>query len=137
MPAWPAFNALLNATSALLVATGFFYIRRRQIETHRKFMVAAFATSTIFLISYLAYHYTVGTTRFTGTGWMRTVYLSILLSHTVLAAVIVPMVLTTLYRGLRGQYEQHRWIARWTLPLWIYVSVTGVVIYAMLYHLAQ
>jgi len=137
MPAWPAFNALLNATSAVLVATGFFYIRRRQIETHRKFMVAAFATSTIFLISYLAYHYTVGTTRFTGTGWMRTVYLSILLSHTVLAAVIVPMVLTTLYRGLRGQYDKHKWIARWTLPLWIYVSVTGVVIYVMLYHLAQ
>lgn len=134
-PVWPAVNAALNAMSAVLLVAGFFYIRQRRIAVHRAFMAAAFATSTLFLLSYLGYHYSVGATRFQGQGWPRTIYLSILLSHTVLAVIILPMAITTLYRALRGQFDRHRGIARWTLPLWIYVSVTGVVIYAMLYHL--
>lgn len=105
------------------------------MAAHRACMMAAFACSTAFLVSYLAYHARVGSVRFAGEGWIRPVYFGLLLSHTVLAAVIVPMVLMTLWRGLRGNYERHRWIARWTLPLWLYVSITGVLIYFLLYHL--
>lgn len=132
---WPAFNAVLNGVSALLLAAGYIFIRRKQVALHRAFMGAAFLTSTLFLISYLGYHYSAGTTRFAGQGWVRAVYFSILLSHTVLAVLIVPLVLTTLWRAVSGRFDRHRAIARWTLPIWIYVSVTGVVIYAMLYHL--
>ena len=132
---WPAFNALLNALSAALLAIGYVFIRRRQVAVHRAFMVGAFSTSTLFLFSYLAYHYTVGATRFPGRGWVRTLYFAILVSHTVLAAAILPLVLATLYRALRGQFDRHRAIARWALPLWLYVSVTGVIVYLMLYQL--
>ena len=134
-PQWPALNASLNALSALLLAAGYFFIRRKRIAIHRFFMGAAFLTSSLFLASYLGYHYFVGATMFSGRGWIRPVYLSILLSHTVLAALTVPLVIVTLSRALREQFDRHRRIARWTLPIWFYVSVTGVIIYAMLYHL--
>ncbi len=135
IPQWPALNASLNALSALLLAAGYFFIRRKRIAIHRFFMGAAFLTSSLFLASYLGYHYFVGATSFSGRGWIRPVYLSILLSHTVLAALTLPLVIVTLSRALRGQFDRHRRIARWTLPIWFYVSVTGVIIYAMLYHL--
>ena len=134
-PQWPALNASLNALCALLLATGYFFIRRKQVAIHRFFMGAAFFTSSLFLISYLGYHYFVGATSFQGRGWIRPVYFSILLTHTVLAALTLPLAIVTLSRALRGQFDRHRRIARWTLPIWFYVSVTGVVIYAMLYHL--
>jgi uncharacterized membrane protein YozB (DUF420 family) len=110
-------------------------IRRHDIEQHKRRMLAAAATSAIFLVSYLTYHAHVGSVRFTGEGPVRAVYFTILITHTVLAATIVPMVLRTLYLGLKRRDERHRRLARWTFPLWLYVSVTGVVIYAMLYHL--
>ena len=134
-PAWPALNASLNALSALLLATGYFFIRRKRIAIHRFFMGAAFLTSSLFLASYLGYHYFVGATRFQGQGWIRPVYFSILLTHTLLAVLTLPLAIVTLSRALRQQFDRHRRIARWTLPIWFYVSVTGVVIYAMLYHL--
>jgi uncharacterized membrane protein YozB (DUF420 family) len=130
----PAVNATLNAASALLIATGYYCIRRGDRRTHQRVMLAAFFVSTLFLISYLTYHFQVGSVRFRGTGALRVAYLSVLLTHTVLAAVIVPLVLITLSRALNGRFDQHRQIARWTLPLWFYVSVTGVVIYWMLYR---
>ncbi len=132
---WPALNALLNGLSAALLATGYVFIRRKQVAVHRLFMGAAFTTSTLFLVSYLGYHYHVGATSFRGQGWIRPVYFFLLLTHTGLAGLIVPLALITLSRALRGQFDRHRRIARWTLPIWIYVSVTGVVVYAMLYHL--
>lgn len=135
LPWWPAVNAMLNGLSALLLLTGFFFIRRKNVHTHRFFMGAAFVTSTAFLVSYLAYHYQAGTTRFQGQGWVRALYFGILLSHTALAAIIVPLAVTTLARALRGRYQLHRRIARWTLPIWLYVSITGVVVYWMLYRL--
>ena len=135
IPQWPALNASLNALSALLLATGYFFIRRRRIAIHRFFMGAAFLTSSLFLASYLGYHYFVGATPFSGRGWIRPVYFSILLSHTVLAVLTLPLAIVTLSRALREQFDRHRRIARWTLPIWFYVSVTGVIIYAMLYHL--
>jgi uncharacterized membrane protein YozB (DUF420 family) len=131
----PALNALLNGSSAVLLTVGRTFIRRGQMRAHRLLMLAALCTSSAFLASYLYYHAHVGSVHFTGQGWSRPLYFSILLSHTVLAAVIVPMILLTLTRALRARYGLHRAIARWTFPLWMYVSVTGVVIYLMLYKL--
>ncbi len=131
----PALNALLNATSAVLLVRGYFLIRRRDIEAHKKTMLAAFSVSVLFLASYLFYHYNVGSVRFQKTGIIRTVYLTILLTHTVLAAVVAPMAVVTLYRAWHNRFDKHRKLARITLPLWLYVSVTGVVVYVMLYHL--
>jgi uncharacterized membrane protein YozB (DUF420 family) len=133
--ALPALNAILNATSAVLLSLGFMFIRRKNVTAHQVCMVAAFCVSTVFLISYLTYHYYHGSTSFTGQGWMRPVYFSILISHTVLAAATVPLVLITLARALRGRFDRHKRIARWTFPIWVYVSVTGVVVYWMLYQL--
>ncbi len=131
----PAVNATLNGLSGLLLVTGYVAIRGRRIRLHRTLMLCAVGTSVLFLISYLVYHYQAGTTRFTGQGWVRSVYFAILISHTVLAAAIVPLVLVTLYRALRGDFTRHRTIARWTFPLWLYVSVTGILVYLMLYQL--
>jgi putative membrane protein len=131
----PAVNAILNSTSAVLITIGYLFIRQRRVAAHRICMVAAFFTSTLFLISYLTYHYYQGSTKFSGQGSIRTVYFAILFSHTILAAVIVPLVLTTLYRAVRGQFINHARIARWTFPVWLYVSVTGVIVYLMLYKL--
>ena len=131
----PALNATLNATSAVLLTTGWILIRRGRIAQHRAVMIAAVCTSALFLISYLVYHAQVGSVRFTKQGPIRAVYFTILLTHTVLAVAIVPLVLVTLTRGLRARYERHRRIARWTMPIWLYVSVTGVVVYLMLYQM--
>lgn len=131
----PALNACLNATSALFLILGYRAIRRLEIERHRRFMLSAAVTSGIFLVSYLTYHAKVGSVRFTGQGPVRTVYFAILISHTILAAAVLPLALRTLYLGLRRRDEKHRRIARWTLPVWLYVSVTGVVVYVMLYRL--
>lgn len=132
----PAVNATLNGTTALLLSTGYLLIRRGLRRAHRAVMLAAVALSTAFLASYLWYHAHAGVTRFPGRGWIRPVYFAILLSHTVLAAAIVPLVLVTLARGLRADFSRHARLARWTLPVWLYVSVTGVVIYVMLYRLS-
>ena len=131
----PALNATLNAISTLLLVTGYVLIRRRRITQHRAVMIAAFVTSTLFLISYLVYHAHVGSVPFKGQGPIRAIYFTILITHIVLAAAIVPLVLLTMTRGLRSQFSKHRGIARWTLPLWLYVSVTGVVVYLMLYQM--
>jgi uncharacterized membrane protein YozB (DUF420 family) len=131
----PAVNATLNATSAVLLLLAYRAIRAHAVERHRLLMLAAAAVSTVFLVCYLVYHYHVGSVRFTGQGAARTVYFTILISHTILAVAIVPLVLRTLFLGLKRRDPQHRRLARWTFPLWLYVSVTGVVIYAMLYHL--
>ena len=133
----PTVNACLNATSAVLLVWAYTLIRRKQVERHRRVMLAAFTTSCLFLVSYLVYHWQIkGSKPFghEGTG-LRTVYLAILLTHTVLAVVIVPMVLMSLSRALKGRFDLHRKIARWTWPLWMYVSVTGVVIYLLLYQI--
>jgi uncharacterized membrane protein YozB (DUF420 family) len=132
---FPALNAVLNGTSAVLVGSGIVLIKRGHREAHKRAMIAAFITSSLFLISYLYYHAHVGSVHFQGHGWSRPVYFGILLTHTVLAAVIVPFVLVTLTRGLRGRYEKHIRSARWTYPMWLYVSITGVVIYLMLYRI--
>ncbi len=131
----PLLNAILNGGAGVWLVAGILMIRRGRIAAHRACMLGAVATSVLFLVSYLTYHFQVGTTRFQTPGLIRGVYLGILLTHTVLAAAIVPLVLVTLYRALKGRYLKHRKIARWTWPLWMYVSVTGVVIYLMLYHL--
>ena len=131
----PAVNATLNATSAVLLVLAYRAIRARNVERHRALMLAAAAVSTVFLACYLVYHARVGSVRFTGQGPVRAVYFAILISHTILAVAIVPLVLRTLLLGLKRRDSQHRRLARWTLPLWLYVSVTGVVIYAMLYRL--
>jgi uncharacterized membrane protein YozB (DUF420 family) len=131
----PALNASLNLTSAILIGAGFFFIKQKNIRAHKVCMIAAVAVSSVFLTSYLVYHYNVGTVRFTKQGWLRDVYFPLLLTHTVLAVVIVPMVLRTLYFGLKNRFRQHVSIARWTFPMWMYVSVTGVVVYWMLYRL--
>jgi len=128
-------NATLNGCSAVLLLTGRVLIARGQRAAHRAVMLSALGTSTLFLVSYLYYHAHVGSVHFRGTGWSRPVYFTILISHTILAAVIVPMVIITLSRAQRGQFERHRAIAHWTFPLWLYVSVTGVVVYLMLYQL--
>jgi uncharacterized membrane protein YozB (DUF420 family) len=130
----PTLNACLNATSALLLIIGFHFIRQRNVKAHRACMVSAFFVSVLFLISYLTYHYHAGATRFMGQGVVRIVYFSILISHTVLAALVPVLAVITLWRAARGQFAKHRRIARWTLPAWLYVSVTGVVVYVMLYH---
>jgi putative membrane protein len=131
----PAVDASLNAASAVLLICGFYFIRQKNIRAHRACMLSAFGTSVAFLVCYLTYHYFHGVTRFPGHGAVRTFYLSLLSSHTILAVVIVPLVLSTLYRAWRQRFDGHRRIAVWTLPLWLYVSVTGVAVYWMLYHL--
>jgi uncharacterized membrane protein YozB (DUF420 family) len=132
---FPAINASLNGTSALLLATGRVFIARGKMAAHRACMIAAVTASSLFLVSYLYYHAHVGSVRFKGQGWVRPVYFSILTTHTILAAIIVPLVILTLSRGLRSRFDRHRAVARWTFPLWMYVSITGVVIYLMLYKL--
>ena len=134
-PLLPTVNAVLNATSAVLLVWGYTLIRRKQIQTHRKVMITAFATSCLFLICYLIYHAQVGSVPFQGTGAIRPIYFSILITHTILAATVPVLAIITLRRGLAGKYDKHRRIARWTLPIWLYVSVTGVVVYLMLYHM--
>lgn len=129
----PTLNAILNLTAAILLITGHRMLRKGKIDLHRKCMTWAFVMSCVFLVSYLTYHSLFGSRSFWGTGLIRTVYLSILATHTVCAAVIVPMAILTLVRGLKRQDGKHRKIARWTYPLWVYVSVTGVIIYVMLY----
>jgi len=135
----PAVNGSLNGLSTVFLSAGFYFIRRKNIAAHRACMVAAFVTSTLFLTCYLTYHTYLayylhrGPTKFTNPEWFRPIYLAILLTHTVLAVVIVPMVLMTLSRAWRGRFELHKKIARWTWPLWMYVSVTGVLIYYLLY----
>lgn len=131
----PHLNAFLNTTSALLLIAGYRFIRAGLINRHRNCQVAALVTSSCFLISYLTYHYYHGDTRFLGQGIVRPVYFVILITHVILAIVIVPLVLITTYRAARGDFIRHKKIARWTLPLWLYVSVTGVIVYLMLYHL--
>ena len=133
--ALPALNAALNATSAALLALGWTAVRRRRIALHRACMLAACGVSTLFLVSYVTYHYVAGSRPFMGQGWIRWVYFPILVSHIILAAAMVPFVLTTAYRALSGDYVRHVRIARRTLPVWLYVSVTGVVVYLLLYHL--
>src|SRR6266436_1160258 len=130
----PTLNACLNATSALLLVLGFYFIRQRNIAAHRACMATAFGVSVVFLVSYLTYHATAGTTRFAGQGAVRLLYFTILITHTTLAALIPVLAIITLRRALRGQYDKHRRLARWTLPAWLYVSVTGVIVYLMLYH---
>jgi uncharacterized membrane protein YozB (DUF420 family) len=131
----PAVNATLNGISAILLVIGYVLIRRRRIEQHRRVMIAAFATSTLFLICYVIYHANVGSKPFTGQGTIRSVYFFVLITHIVLAAFVPPMALITLVRGLRARYDRHARLARWTLPIWLYVSVTGVIVYVMLYQL--
>jgi putative membrane protein len=130
----PALNAWLNSASTALLLCGYAFIRRGKIGLHRFCMVTAFLCSVLFLISYLYFHAHAGVVRFGGHGWIRPVYFTLLTSHTILAAAIVPLVLMTLTRALREHFDKHRAIARWTLPLWLYVSVTGVVIYWLLYR---
>ena len=132
---FPVINASLNGTSAVLLVTAHSMIKRGRMAAHRALMLTAVATSTLFFISYLYYHYHVGSVHFPGQGWPRRIYFAILISHTILAAAIVPLVIITLSRALRERFDRHRAIARWTYPLWLYVSVTGVVIYFMLYRL--
>jgi len=131
----PALNATLNGISAVLLATGYLLIRRGQVTLHKRCMLAALVSSTLFLTSYVTYHLHTGSRPFPGQGPIRVIYFAILLTHVVLAVVIVPLALITATRGLRSQFDRHVKIARWTLPLWLYVSVTGVVIYVMLYQL--
>jgi len=135
IPFLPHLNAILNSTSAVLLLSGYSFIRRGKVRAHRNCQVTAVVTSTLFLISYLTYHYFHGSTRFTGQGIVRPVYFVILISHTILAVVIVPLILITIYRATRGDFDRHRRIARWTLPLWLYVSITGVIVYLMLYQI--
>jgi len=131
----PAWNAVLNAASAVLLSSGYLMIRRKKILAHKTCMISAFCCSTAFLVSYVVYHVHAGVVRFQGQGWVRPVYFTLLTSHTILAAAIVPLALITLSRALRSQFGRHRQIARWTLPIWFYVSITGVIIYFLLYHL--
>ena len=131
----PHLNAFLNSTSAVLLVAGYSFIRRTRVRAHRNCQVAAVCTSVVFLASYLTYHYYHGDTPFPGQGIVRPFYFAILISHVILAIVIVPLVIITVYRAARGDFDRHRRIARWTLPLWLYVSVTGVIVYVMLYHL--
>ena len=132
----PALNAFLNGASALLLTAGYFFIRQKKVTAHKICMLTAFGVSSLFLVSYLIYHYQVGSVPFGGTGVIRAVYFPLLISHITLAALIVPLALVTIYRAWSGEFEKHARIARWTLPLWLYVSVTGVVVYWMLYRLS-
>lgn len=131
----PTINAILNATSGALVLLGYRNIRRGKDAIHKKFMLTAIGVSAIFLASYLIYHWEVGSIKFQGEGIIRIIYFSILISHTILAVVIVPMVLRTVYLALKGRFEKHRKIAKLTFPIWVYVSATGVIVYFMLYQL--
>ena len=131
----PHLNACLNGTSAVLLFSGYMFIRARNVAAHRACQVSALVVSLLFLASYLTYHYYHGATRFQGTGLARPIYFTILISHTILAVVIVPLVIVTFYRALRSDFARHLRIARVTLPLWLYVSITGVIVYLMLYHI--
>ena len=131
----PTVNATLNAIAAVLLVWGYLLIRRKRIDQHRRVMKTAFVTACLFLTCYIVYHAQVGSVRFRHTGPIRTVYFTILISHTILAATVPVLAIITLRRGLAGRYDKHRRIARWTLPIWLYVSVTGVVVYLMLYHM--
>lgn len=137
----PHVNALLNTTSALFLIAGYIFIRRRNVKAHRASMIAAFIASSVFLVSYVSYHSLLayylgqGPTKFRGEGFIRPVYFVILITHTILAIVIVPFIIVTLRRGLKRQDARHKRLARWTLPLWLYVSVTGVVVYLLLYQI--
>jgi uncharacterized membrane protein YozB (DUF420 family) len=133
--ALPTLNALLNGACAILLALGYLFVRRRRVAAHKACMLSAFAVSILFLFSYLTYHYHAGSRPFGGQGPVRGLYFAILISHTILAAAIVPLALMTLFRGLKGRFDKHVAIARWTLPLWLYVSITGVIVYLMLYQL--
>lgn len=133
--ALPALNALLNGASAVLLTAGWVFVRRRRIAAHRACMLGAFCVSVLFLVSYVVYHALAGSRPFTGQGWVRGFYFAVLISHIVLAASMVPFVLTTLYRALGGDFVRHARLARWTVPVWLYVSVTGVLVYWLLYHL--
>jgi uncharacterized membrane protein YozB (DUF420 family) len=130
----PAVNASLNALSGILLLTGYALIRTRRIRQHERCMVAAFVTSSVFLVCYIVYHAQVGSVPFTRQGFVRPVYFTILVTHVILAAAVPPLALVTLSRGLRGRYPEHIRIARWTLPIWLYVSVTGVLVYVLLYQ---
>lgn len=132
---FPVLNATLNGTSAVLITTGRLLIGRKQVQLHRVCMMAAVATSSLFLISYLYYHAHVGSVHFPGQGWVRAVYFMVLISHTLLAAAVVPLVMLSLNYGLRSRFDRHRRISRWTFPVWLYVSITGVVVYIMLYQI--
>lgn len=131
----PIVNACLNATSTVLLLIGYRFIRSGNRIVHKRFMISALITSSCFLVSYLVYHYHVGSVRFAGTGWVRGFYFTILITHTILAAAVPPLAIVTLVRALRERFDRHRVIARWTLPVWLYVSVTGVAVYVMLYQL--
>jgi len=131
----PALNATLNATSAVLLLTGYAFIRRGHVRRHRAAMISACVVSTLFLTSYVIYHANAGSKPFTGRGPIRALYFTILLTHVVLAAAVPPLALITLWRGLRARFDRHVAIARWTLPIWMYVSVTGVIVYLMLYRM--
>ncbi|HAP35786.1 MAG TPA: DUF420 domain-containing protein [Bacteroidetes bacterium] len=128
-------NAILNFISFVLLVVGYYHIKAGRREQHKKFMIGAFATSWLFLISYLIYHAKVGSIAFQGEGWSRPVYFTILISHVILAAVVPPMAILTLYRGLKGRFDLHRKISKKTFVIWIYVSITGVIVYLMLYHI--
>ena len=130
----PALNAGLNTAAACCLLGGYYWIRRGRVAIHKRFMVAALGFSSLFLTSYLVYHFQVGSVAFTGTGWVRPVYFAILVSHIILAAAILPLAAVTVYRAWYERFESHKRLARWTLPIWLYVSVTGVIIYWMLYH---
>jgi uncharacterized membrane protein YozB (DUF420 family) len=131
----PAVNAALNSLSALLLVSGYLFIRSRNIKAHKACMLSAFGSSILFLASYLIYHYQVGSVPFKGQGGIRLVYFTILLTHTILATTVVPLALVTLFRAFKERFDAHRRIARWTFPIWLYVSVTGVIVYWMLYRM--
>jgi len=130
----PAVNATLNGVAGILLIIGYLLIRAKRIQLHRRVMIAAFVTSSLFLVSYLTYHAQVGSVRFTRQGFVRPLYFTIMITHVTLAAVTLPLAIITLTRGLKGRYPRHRAIARWTLPIWLYVSVTGVLVYVLLYQ---
>ncbi len=130
----PALNVGLNTACACCLLGGYYWIRRGRVAAHKRFMLAALGFSSLFLTSYLIYHFQVGSVAFTGTGWVRPVYFAILLSHILLAAAILPLAAVTVYRAWNERFESHKRLARWTLPIWLYVSVTGVIIYWMLYR---
>lgn len=131
----PALHAFLNATNVVILTTGYIFIRLKKVTAHKTCMLAALGVSSLFLVSYVIYHYQVGSVAFEGTGFIRPVYFTLLISHIVLAACIVPLALVTIYRAWNEQFDKHKRIARWTLPIWLYVSVTGVIVYWMLYRL--
>lgn len=131
----PHVNAFLNSACTVFLLLGFYFIRQGKKERHRKMMTAALATSALFMISYLIYHYNVGSVKFTGQGTIRTIYFSILLSHTILAVAVPPLAIITFIRAIRERFDNHKKIARWTLPIWLYVSLTGVAVYIMLYQM--